>query len=93
MEEITNKKKAPDFAGMAKNVAQRAANGAKRVHQAFGGEYGDTFKGNVATDDGEYILPEPIIDDRECEEIDSIAKRYEKMTSPGVLAKAGKKAG
>ena len=88
MEEITNKKKAPDFAGMAKNVAQRAANGAKRVHQAFGGEYGDTFKGNVATDDGEYILPEPIIDDRECEEIDSIAKRYEKMTSPGVLAKA-----
>lgn len=25
MEEITNKKKAPDFAGMAKNVAQRAA--------------------------------------------------------------------
>lgn len=88
-----NKHAVPNFAGMAKNVAQEAANGAKRVHQAFGGEYGDTFKGNVVTDDGKYILPEPMIDDRECEEMDSIAERYKKMTSPRLFAKAGKKAG
>lgn len=99
MEEITIKIKAPDFADIAKNVAQEAANGAKnvvqgaangakRVHQAFGGEYGDIFEGNVTTDGGKYILPEPMIDDRECEDIDSIARRYEKMTSPGILAKA-----
>ena len=72
---------------MARNVAQGAANGAKRVHQAFGSEYGDTFEGNVINGEGEYILPEPMVDDRECEEMDSIAERYEKMTSPGVLAK------
>ena len=93
MEENSNKKQAPDFAGMAKSVAQGAANGVKRVHQAFGGEYGDTFGGGVVTDKGEYILPEPLVDDREYEEMDSITERYEKMTSPGMLAKAGKKAG
>ncbi len=85
-------KKAPDFAGRAKNMAQGVADGAKRLHQAFGGEYGDIFEGNVVTEDGKYILPEPMIDDHERDEIDFIAKRYEKMISPGMLAKAGKKA-
>lgn len=87
-----NDMKMPDFGNMAKGMVQGAANGAKRIHQAFGGEYGDSFEGNVVAENGEYILPDPIIDDRECEEIDSLAKRYEKMTSPGILAKAGRKA-
>ena len=87
-----NDMKMPDFGNMAKGMVQGAANGAKRIHQAFGGEYGDSFEGNVVAENGEYILPDPIIDDRECEEIDSLAKRYKKMTSPGILAKAGRKA-
>lgn len=54
-------KKAPDFAGRAKNMAQGVADGAKRLHQAFGGEYGDIFEGNVVTEDGKYILPSKLL--------------------------------
>lgn len=92
MEKGINDMKMLDFGDMAKGMVQGAVDGAKRIHQAFGGEYGDSFEGNVVAENGEYILPDPMIDDRECEEIDSLAKRYEKMTSPGILAKAGKKA-
>ncbi len=93
MEKDAEEKKTTHFVNVAKKVAQGAAIGMKRVHQSFGGEYGDTFGGNVVTEDGEYILPVPMIDDRECDEIDFIAKRYDKMTSPGLIAKAGEKAG
>ncbi len=93
MDENTNEKKGRDFVGAVKNAAQGAANGAKRVHQAFGGEYGDTFEGNLVDEAGEYVLPEPMIDDRECDEIETIAERYEKISSPGAIAKAGKKVG
>ncbi len=61
--------KMPDFGDMAKGMVRGAANGVKRIHQAFGGEYGDSFEGNVVAENGEYILPDPIIDDRECEEM------------------------
>ncbi len=97
MADTPKEKEAPDFVALARDVAGGiaggVAHGAKRVHQAFGGEYGDTFEATVVGEDGKYILPEPIVDDREFSEIDDIAKRYEKMTSPGFLAKAGKKAG
>jgi hypothetical protein len=79
-----------DAAGAGAKVA---AEGAKKVHQAFGGEYGDDIESNVRLEDGSYAVPDPLIDDRENSDIDAIRVRYEKLTRPGLLAKAGKKIG
>lgn len=38
-------------------------------------------------------MPDPALDEREFNEIQTLAKRYEKLTSPGALAKAGKQIG
>lgn len=64
--------------------------GAKQVHQAFGGEYGDEFTGTMKNEEGNYAIPNPLVDEREYEEIDVLAKRYEKALAPGPIAKAGK---
>ncbi|WP_322152072.1 EcsC family protein [Paratractidigestivibacter sp.] len=71
--------------------AEAAVAGAKRVHQAFGGEYGDEIESNVKQEDGTYVLPSPLIDSREDADIQFIKDRYERLTSPGLLAKAGEK--
>ena len=63
---------------------------AKRAHQALGGEYGDSFKGNLLGEDGTYEMPKPLVDDRERVELGTLTRRYEELTSPGPLAKAGK---
>ena len=74
----------------AKAVADGVTGGAKRVHQAFGGEYGDVFVGNLVDDEGRFIVPEPLVDGREFAEMGEIAARYEKIVSPGMLEKARK---
>ena len=63
---------------------------AKRAHQALGGEYGDSFKGNLLGEDGTYEMPKPLVDDRERVELGTLTRHYEELTSPGPLAKAGK---
>ncbi len=78
-------------AGNAMGSATKvAATGAKQVHQMFGGEYGDEFSGNLKDESGSYILPEPLVDRRELEEIDDLARRYDRLLSPGLLEKTGK---
>ena len=39
------------------------------------------------------VMPKPILDERECEELDALTERYEKLTSPGPIRRAAKKAG
>lgn len=39
------------------------------------------------------VMPKPILDEREYEELDDLTKRYEKLTSPGPIRRAAKKAG
>lgn len=63
----------------------------KKAHQTFGGEYGDSFEGTLQNENGEYAIPNPIINEREFEEINELAKRYEKAITPGAFAQAGKK--
>ena len=63
----------------------------KRAHQAFGGEYGEVFECTVRGEDGKIHVPDPVIDEREFNEIDELAKRYEKATSSGKIAQMGKK--
>lgn len=85
---------AADAGAKAVNAGAEAIKaGAKRTRQAFGGEYGETFEGNLVAEDGSYIMPDPALDEREFNEIEALAKRYEKLTSPGALAKAGKQIG
>lgn len=85
---------AADAGAKAVNAGAEAIKaGAKKTHQAFGGEYGEIFEGNLVADDGSYIMPDPMLDEREFDEIETLAKRYEKLTSPGVLAKAGRQIG
>lgn len=66
--------------------------GAKKVHRAFGGEYGDEFESTLRDENGNLIVPEQIIDEREFNEIAVLASRYEKVIAPGRLAKMGKRA-
>lgn len=73
----------------AGKVAGAVAAGVKKAHQAVGGEYGDRFEGNLKNEHGEYVIPEPLIDQMEEREIDRLIADYEKMTSPSVIAKAG----
>lgn len=85
---------AADAGAKAVNAGAEAIKaGAKKTHQAFGGEYGEVFEGNLVAEDGSYIMPDPALDEREFNEIETLAKRYEKLTSPGALAKAGKQIG
>lgn len=70
-------------------AAGAAANMVKRLHQSLGGEYGESFAGNQKDEDGGYIVPVPIVDEREFDDIDRLAERYNKLTSPGMLSKAG----
>lgn len=85
---------AADAGAKAVNAGAEAVKaGAKKTHQAFGGEYGEIFEGNLAAEDGSYIMPDPALDDREFDEIETLAKRYEKLTSPGAIAKASKQIG
>lgn len=85
---------AADAGAKAVNAgAEAIKTGAKKTHQAFGGEYGEVFEGNLVGEDGSYIMPDPALDEREFNEIETLAKRYEKLTSPGTLAKAGKQIG
>lgn len=44
------------------------------------------------TDKKNILLPSPIIDAKEDDSIKKLCERYEKLVTPGVLAKAGKKA-
>ena len=89
---------APVKAGAALRGFADAANagfdalkaGAKQVHQAFGGEYGDKFAGTLKNEEGNYVIPNPLVDEREYEEIATLTKRYEKALAPGPIAKAGK---
>ncbi len=37
------------------------------------------------TDKRKPVMPDPILDDREYEELDDLTKRYEKLTTPGLL--------
>ena len=78
---------AGDVIGSAANVA---TTGAKQIHQMFGGEYGDEFGGNLRNEDGSYVLPDPLVDKRELEEINALAQRYDRLLSPGFLEKTGK---
>lgn len=39
------------------------------------------------------VMPKPILDERECEELDALTERYEKLTSLGPIRRAAKKAG
>lgn len=64
--------------------------GAKRVHQAFGGEYGEEFDGTLRDENGKYKVPSPLIDKREFDEIDALKERYEKALAPGFIARTGK---
>ncbi len=40
-----------------------------------------------------YILPVPVLDQKEVEALDALSKKYEKLTAPGKIAKIGAKAG
>ena len=85
---------AADAGAKAVNAGAEAVKaGAKKTHQAFGGEYGEIFEGNLVAEDGSYIMPDPALDEHEFDEIEALAKRYEKLTSPGAIAKAGKQIG
>lgn len=70
--------------------SKAAAEGAKQVHQMFGGEYAEHFVGNLKDENGEYILPNPVINEREYDEINELAEKYKKLLEPSALAKAGK---
>lgn len=70
--------------------AKAAAEGAKQVHQMFGGEYSEQFVGNLKDENGDYILPNPVINEREYDEINVLAEKYQRLLEPSVLAKAGK---
>lgn len=57
---------AADAGAKAVNAgAEAIKTGAKRTHQAFGGEYGEIFEGNLVAEDGSYIMPDPALDERE----------------------------
>lgn len=71
--------------------AAAAAAGAKQVHQAFGGEYGDTFEGNVRDEAGNVIVPEPLVDEYELKKQDEITERYQKLVDESKIQKLGKK--
>ena len=43
------------------------------------------------TDEKNILLPSPIIDAKEDDSIKKLCERYEKLITPGMLAKAGKK--
>ena len=43
------------------------------------------------TDKRKPVMPDPMLDDREYEELDDLTKRYEKLTTPGPIMRAGKK--
>lgn len=47
---------------------------------------------STMTDKKNILLPSPIIDAKEDDSIKKLCERYEKLVTPGVLAKAGKKA-
>ena len=76
-----------DAAGQGAKVA---AAGAKQAHQMFGGEYGDEFEGTVRDEDGQYAIPDPLLDDKEIKEIDDLTERYKRLVAPGPLQKMGK---
>lgn len=78
-------------AGAASAGAKAFADGARQVHQSFGGEYGEEFEGNLRDDAGGYVIPNPIVDEREYLELGSLTQRYEQLVSPSLLAKAGMK--
>lgn len=66
-----------------------ASAGARQVHQAFGGEYDEEFDSNLRDETGKYLLPDPIVDKQEFDEITLLSQKYEKLIQPSFLAKAG----
>lgn len=81
---------AETMAGTIADVAGVASSSAKQVHQMFGGEYGDVFVTNLKDEAGSYIIPDPVIDEREFEEVNALTQRYQKLLEPNALAKTGK---
>lgn len=84
-------KKAKSASTIAKDGVSAVQSAVKRAHQAFGGEYGEVFECTVRDEDGKVFVPDPVIDEREFNEIDELTKRYEKATSPGKIAQMGKR--
>jgi hypothetical protein len=65
------------------------ADAAGDVFEAFGGSTGKEHKGNVHDEDDSYHVPDPLLDSKECDELDTLTKRYEESQKPGLLEKAG----
>lgn len=73
-------------------IAEATAKAAKGTYSAFGGDVAIAHESNVKSDDGAYLLPEPVISESEFDEIDPLGDRWDKATKPGALAKVGNKA-
>ncbi|MDO4403893.1 MAG: EcsC family protein [Atopobiaceae bacterium] len=83
-------------AGVVANTAAIVANASvgavKDIYSSFGGDVEIEQEGNLRDEDGAYVLPEPILDDAESNEIDLIGERWSKANAPGAIAKMSTKA-
>lgn len=77
-------------ADAASKAGKMVGDAAGDAFEAFGGSLGREHEGNLRDEGGMYHLPDPILDEREGNELEALTKQYEKLQEPGALSKVGK---
>ena len=81
-------------AGDAANaVAKTASNIAEDAFMAFGGSTGKTYASSIKDDEGVYLAPSPVVDEKEIAELDTLTARFESLIKPNPVAMLAQKAG
>lgn len=84
----------PSLKGAAHVAAERLGRAGKGIaglgEKAREARYGAAVEGNMRRDDGTYRAPDPMLDERELEEIDALKRRYDRLREPGAISRAGK---
>lgn len=78
-------------AGAARDAGGKVAGAAKGAYAAFGGDVPIAQESNLKDEAGFYLLPQPVVSEKEADEIDPLGERWEKAIAPGALVKAGNK--
>ena len=68
--------------GVAIAVAETASGAAETAFTAFGGSAGKMHISSLKDEEGRYVLPDPIVDEREAGELVELTEKYESLTKP-----------
>ena len=80
-------------ADLADRVGSAASSAAEDAFMFFGGSSDKVYTSSFRNEDGSYVAPDPIVDNKEEAELNRLTFQYEELTKPNPIAALTQKAG